>query len=451
MMERFSWRKSRTAPVLAACLAFASVCTASAAGGTKGKGQHIPLGVNEYDFLVYKPKQVFDARRYGDITKRGDSYNDHFQVLWDAKRRLLFAFWTQASWEGASDSHICFSKSADKGRTWTEPVLIAGSETRQYPRQDAYYQQPMLSKSGRLYCLWTERLTNHGMVGSYSDDAGETWAQPKLMGVRRMDQDPADYRRTPNYINWQRPLRIGKDGRYFVASSRHGKAPYDEKDGCKIEFWEFLNLDDDPPVNCLKLDYFAVNRDSLGVDKLPKGDFFRPKFYPARNPPVPEGPAVEEASIVKLPDGRLFALMRSSIGHPVWSQSRDTGRTWSGLKPLVDENGKAFLHPRSPCPIYDRGGDSAASGEYFAFIHNTFDFKSQTACQPRPQLYLIAGKFDPGAEQPIRFKAPKQFSKRTYGNSLYSSYTVADGEAVLWFPDVKYYLLGRKIGPEWFE
>lgn len=416
------------------------------------KGQVIPFGVNEYDYVVYKPEQPFDGRNYGDKTKRGDSYNDHFQVIWDAKRSILFAFWTQASWEGAPDSHIAFSKSFDKGRTWTRPVLLAGSETRQYPRQDAYYQQPMLSKSGRLYCLWTERLTNHGMVGSYSDDAGENWAQPKVMTVRRMDQDPSDYRIAPNYINWQRPLRIGSGGRFFVASSRHGKAPYDEKDGCKIEFWEFLNLDDDPPVNGLKLDYFATNRDSLGVDKLPKGNYFQPKFYPGRNPPVPEGPAVEEASLVKLPDGRLFAMMRSSIGHPVWSQSRDGGRTWSGLKPLVDGNGKAFLHSRSPCPIYDRGGDAAASGEYFAFVHNKFDFKAQTACQyPRSELYLIAGKFDPDGEQPIRFSAPKLFMKRHYGNSLYSSYTVIDGEGILWFPDVKYYLLGRKVGPEWFK
>jgi len=413
------------------------------------KGQQIPLGVNEYDFLVYKPKQEFDSRNFGDITKRGDAYNDHFQVLWDDKRKLFYAFWTQASWEGAADSHICFAKSKDMGRTWSDPVLIAGSETIQFPRQDAYYQQPMLSKSGRLYCLWTERLTYHGMVGSYSDDAGETWARPKVMGVRRMDQDPTDPRRGPNYINWQRPLRLGKDGRYFVASSHHGQAPYDEKEGCKIEFWEFLNIDEDPNVDAIRLDYFATNRQALGVDKLPKGgNYFAPQKYPNGSP---EGPAVEEAAIVKLPDGRLFALMRSSVGSPVWSQSRDGGRTWSGLKALVDADGKPFLHPRSPCPIYDRGGDAAASGEYFAFIHNTFDFKSTTACQPRPQLYLIAGTFDPNGEQPIKFKPPKLFSKRTYGNSLYSSYTVANGEAVLWFPDVKYYLLGRKIGPEWFE
>ena len=437
----------RTARPVMFAMAILGICTAFGE-----KGQQIPLGVNAYDYLVYRPRQEFDSRQFGDITKRGDAYNDHFHVIWDAARQTLFAFWTQASWEGAPDMHVCFSKSADKGRTWTQPVLLAGSETRQYPRPGAYYQQPMLAKSGRLYCLWTERLTVQGMVGTYSDDAGETWTAPRAMNVRRMDQDPADWRRAPNYINWQRPLRLGRDGRFFVASSRHGKAPYDEKDGCKIEFWEFLNIDDNPEVDAIMLDYFACNRQALGVDKLPndKG-LFVPKFYPNRNPPVPEGPAVEEAAIVKLPDGRLFALMRSSVGSPVWSQSKDGGRTWSGLKTLVDAAGKPFPHPRSPCPIYDRGGEAAASGEYFAFIHNAFDFTSQTACQPRPQLYLIAGRFDPDGDQPIRFSAPRLFCARTYGNSLYSSYTVVDGEGILWFPDVKYYLLGRKVGKEWFE
>ena len=435
-------------------MAFAVMATGVWAAGEQktGKGQQIPLGVNEYDFLVYKPSQVFDARQYGDITKRGDSYNDHFQVIWDEKRGLLYAFWTQASWEGAPDSHICFATSADKGKTWTYPVLLAGSETRQYPRPEAYYQQPMLAKTGRLYCLWTERHTPQGMVGTYSDDAGKTWTPTKVMGVRRSDQDPANPRVCPNYINWQRPLRLGKDGRFFVASSHHGKAPYDAKEACKINFWEFLNIDENPEVNAIRLDYFAWDRQALGVEKLPKGEnLFVPKFYPNRNPPVPEGPAVEEAAIVKLPDGRLFALMRSSVGSPVWSQSKDGGRTWSGLKVLVDANGKPFPHPRSPCPIYDRGGDTAASGEYFAFIHNTFDYKSQTACQPRPQLYLIAGTFDPTGDQPIKFKAPKLFLKRTFGNSLYSSYTVIDGQGILWFPDVKYYLLGRKIDAKWFD
>ena len=57
----------------------------------------------------------------------------------------------------------------------------------------------------------------------------------------------------------------------------------------------------------------------------------------------------------------------------------------------------------------------------------------------------------PDAEQPIWFKAPKLFAPRTNNNSFYTSYTVQNGKGVLWFNDVKFFLLGREIGPEWFE
>ena len=431
-------------PLVAVALAFAQPL-AAADGGVQ-----MPLGINRYDYIVYRPAQPFDVRRFGDPSRRGDSYNDHFQVIWDAKRRLMYAFWTQASWEGAPDMHICFSKSGDKGSTWSAPVLLAGSETRRNPRPKACYQQPLLTKSGRLYCLWHEQFVARGYLGSYSDDAGESWSPPQVMSVRRMDQDPADVRLAANWINWQRPLRIGREGRFFVGASRHGKAPYDSMDCTKVEFWEFLNIDEDPEVACIRLDYFAVNRQALSFERMVKGNWFRPTGNYSNG--SPEGPAVEEASVVKLPDGRLFALMRSSIGHPVWSQSRDDGRTWSDLKPLRDrDGGTLYLHPRSPCPIYDRRGESAASGEYFAFVHNAFDFTKDTAArQRRGQLYIIAGRFVPGADQPIEFATPKLFAARHYANSMYSSYTVADGEGVLWFPDAKYYLLGRKIDDSWF-
>ena len=61
--------------------------------------------------------------------------------------------------------------------------------------------------------------------------------------------------------------------------------------------------------------------------------------------PEREAEALEDASVVKLPNGRLFAVMRSSIGHQVWTQSRD--------------GGKPYLHPRSPCQMYDWKGARA--------------------------------------------------------------------------------------------
>ena len=309
----------------------------------------------------------------------------------------------------------------------------------------------MLTKSGRLYCLWNQQTTSRGphcgqMFGSYSDDQGETWSSPQQVRFpERMDQDPADVTIPPQWCNWQRPLRLGENGKFFVGCSRHGKAPYDAKSCCKIEFWQFENMDENPDVKDIRFTVFAKNRDMLDPSKIvptPGVTYFVPR----------EDPAVEEAAIVKLPDGRLFAMMRSSVGSPVWSQSRDGGKTWSPTKALLDKDGGTpYKHPRSPCPLYDWKGPEAGSGYYIGFVHCTFDMTQKTAYQKRGPLYLIAGRFNPNAEQPIEFSEPKLFAPRPSGNSFYTSYTVMDGKGILWFNDMKYYLLGREIGPEWFK
>ena len=403
----------------------------------------IDMDVVPHDYVVYVPKQPRNESER-DFSAIGDTFNDHFQVLDDPARGMLFAFWTQGSHEACEDEHIAFAKSADGGKTWTEPILLAGSHDRVNPVPVAGWQQPMLSKSGRLYCLWNQETTvkQHlcGMMyGRYSDDMGETWSDPELVPFpMRADSDPADPSIPPSWCNWQRPLRLGENGKYIVGCSRHGQAPYDEMPGCKVEFWQFENIDEDPEVKDIRISFFSTGRQSFDATKVITDENYVPR----------EGPAIEEASIVGLPDGRLFAVMRSSLGHPVWSQSRDNGKTWTVPKVLLDrDGGTAFRHPRSPCPIYDLGGPEARSGRYFALIHNTFDFNGITAYQNRGPLYKIEGTFMPDAEQPIWFSSPELFSPRDTGNSFYTSYTSLNGEGVLWFNDYKFYLFGRIMNP----
>ena len=391
------------------------------------------MPVTRPDYRVYSPRNSQSSKALENLRMRGDTYNDHFQVIFDETRKVLYAFWTQATSEGNADHHIAFSKSSDKGKSWSEPVVLAGSECRAYPKLAASWQQPMLTKSGRLYCLWNQQTASRQksttmlygqMFGVYSDDAGETWTGLQKVPMERMDKDSAELGVDPCWCNWQRPLRLGKDGRFFVGCTRFGKAPYDKCSGSGVEFWQFENIDDDPEVGDIRISVSAKNRETL--------------------------PGVEEASVVKLPDGRLFAEMRSGMGCPMWSQSRDGGRTWSALKPLVDAEGNRIPHPMSPCPLYDWKGPEAGSGTYFTFAHMAYD-NTKGPYQTRGPLYLLAGRFDPNGEQPIRFSAPKLFWSCKAGNSFYTSYTIVDGDGILWFPDRKYHLYGHRIGPEWFE
>ncbi len=397
------------------------------------------IDVVPHDFTVYVPKQP-KKESLRDRNAIGDTYNDHFHVLDDPERGLLYAFWTQGSHEAANDVHIAFAKSSDAGRTWSEPVMLAGSPSMADQKPIASYQQPMLSRSGRLYCLWEQETTVKKNVcgimrGMYSDDAGQTWSEPETVPFPvRFDVDPEDPSKPPLWCLWQRPLRLGKDGRYLSGCSR-----YDRSDIPRVEFWQYENIDEDPEVKDIKISFFNTGKDAFDAKYVENDVAYEPK----------DGFCVEEACFVGLPDGRLFAVMRTSIGHPIWSVSSDDGQTWSRPEILrTRDDGPAILQPRSPCPIYDYDGPEERSGKYFLMVHDFFDFDGVISYQNRGPLYKRNGTFVPGAHQPVWFDEPELFSPRDTGNSYYTSYTALDGEGILWYGDQKFYLFGKVMKPK---
>ena len=394
------------------------------------------MDVIPHDFTVFVPKQPkIESER--DRTATGDTFNDHFHVLEDPARNMLYAFWTQGSFEAADDEHVVFSRSSDGGRTWTEPVIIAGSATLADPRPVAAWQQPMISRSGRIYCLWNQETTLKKhlcgiMQGRYSDDGGDTWSDPETVPFPiRFDVDPADPSVPPVWCMWQRPLRFGEGGKYLAGCSR-----YDRSDISRVEFWQYENIDEDPEVRDIRISFFNTGDQSFDASKVENDHPYSPR----------EGKRTEEACIVGLPDGRLFAVMRTTMGHPVWSVSEDSGRTWSRPELLrTRDGGPAILQPCSPCPIYDIEGPEAYSGNYFLMVHDSFDFYGLTSYQNRGPLYKHDGRFVAEAHQPVWFEDGTLFSPRDAGNSFYTSYTVLQGEGILWFGDQKFYLFGKKM------
>jgi hypothetical protein len=119
------------------------------------------------------------------------------------------------------------------------------------------------------------------------------------------------------------------------------------------------------------------------------------------------------------------------------------------------------LHPLSPCPLYDVGGNTTGSGHYALFIHNHDGHyqgyrPTDTGFHRRP-VYLVPGRFQPQADQPVWFDEPQFFMDHggaglgkpgTPGRldlALYASSTVRQGQPILWYPDRKFFLLGRKL------
>jgi hypothetical protein len=419
------------------------------------------LQATKPDFVVFVPRVEGD--------KIGDTGNEHFLVF-DGPDGSLMAVWTQSSVENSSvamppDQHIAFARSDDEGKTWTEPRIVAGPK-KPGDGPMASWGYPLVSKKGRLYVLYSQHIGKYDTFFHhtgwlhcvYSDDAGKAWSAPQQVPVARSIHDNPDPTMPPNMLCWQKPLRLGEGGKYLAGFTRwtsHAVIPHKLKDwraaDARVEFMRFENVDDSPEPRDLKISWFAANDKALAVP------------FPGH----PELSACQEPSTVKLPDGRLFVVMRTAAGSPYWSQSRDGGETWDAPRVLLRKDGGApLLHPLSPCPIYDVGGEAAGSGRYALFVHNhdghykTYGPKD-TGFHRRP-IYLAAGRFQAGADQPVWFDEPRPFMDHdgvplgkpgTAGRldlALYASSTVRNGKAVLWYPDRKFFLLGRIIGDEWF-
>ncbi len=409
------------------------------------------------DYVVFVP----------EVTDAGvsDTGNEHFLVF-DGADGSLMAIWTQSTHEGQPDQHIAFSKSLDEGAKWTKPKVIAG------PRRSgqglmASWGFPMVSLSGRIYVLYSQhvgkfdafRHTTGLMNGVFSDDNGKTWSKPETVVMPRSKRDNPDRSYPSNWICWQKPLRLISDGRYLAGFTRWTSKAVKKNPtkswishDARVEFMRFDNLDDNPTVSKLQISWFAANDKALSVP------------FPGHA----EVSACQEPSIVKLPDGRLFCVMRTAAGSPFWTVSGDDAETWTPPRRLRRrDGGEALLHPLSPCPMYDVGGNTAGSGSYVLFIHNhDGHYKSyrptDTSLHRRP-VYIVTGRYKPDAVQPVWFDEPQYFmdhggvslgppnGRGRLDLALYSSFTVRNSRAVLWYPDRKFFLLGRDIKDEWFR
>jgi hypothetical protein len=150
--------------------------------------------------------------------------------------------------------------------------------------------------------------------------------------------------------------------------------------------------------------------------------------------------------------------MRTMSGAIWHSVSDDDGETWPSPSPLLRrDHGLPILQPLCCCPIY-----GLADGRYVLLHHNNdgrFEGSApEESHRNRRPAFIALGEYRPQAEQPIWFSASKQLMdndgvgigplNRT-DIGVYPSFTTRGGNNVLWHPDRKFFLLGKRITPEW--
>ncbi|MBU7004841.1 MAG: exo-alpha-sialidase [Theionarchaea archaeon] len=388
----------------------------------------------------------------------GDSGNEHFLVF-DGPDGSLMAVWTQSTYEGRPDQHIVFSRSEDRGETWSPPKTIAGGGSDpKTGRGMASWGFPLVSRSGRIYVLFNHHTglndiwshTTGLMGGIYSDDFGAMWSGVEIVPMPRSSWDNPDPRYPPNWIVWQRPRRISH-GEYYAGFTRwvspavRAPAPLDVwwAEASVVEFMRFPNIDEDPDPSGIQLEFAMSDERALQVGLTG----------------YPDVSVVQEPSIVRLPDGRLFCVMRTTTGSPYYTISSDEGDEWADPRMLrYRDDGPPIKHPISPCPIYE-----VDPGCYVLFYHNhdgTFGpwGPRDTTFNRRP-IYIARGEFREYARQPVWFSGPHFLMDNEgvplgYGSgrsdlAMYSSLTFVDDEPVLWYPDRKFFLLGKKLPRKW--
>jgi hypothetical protein len=405
------------------------------------------------DRVVYLPVQP--GGPHGD--------NEHLIIVEAPRSGDLLATWSTGTYECSPDYHTVFARSRDGGRTWGPPQVMPG--TKDGPMLGGRWGGCIVSRSGRIYffynkCvgLWDASWTTDGALCCIvSDDDGHTWGAPvELSLARRTKYSHPDPRVPCGWIAWQPAIR-DRNGKWLLGWTRWSSlsrypAP---RSGyhldARSELMRFENLDDGPAPQELRISW------------LPEGDSI--------SVPCPVEPEqsqgyslAEEPSVVLLPDGRLFVVVRTRTGHVWYTVSDDDGRTWRQTEILRrGDGGPKMLHPKSPCPIY-----RLADGRYLLFFHN-HDGTGYGAAGPhdmnaRRPVFVSVGRFQPDAHQPIGFDEPRLLFDTDGvalgpGNgaveggrswlALYGCLTEFGGQRTLWYPDRKHFLLGRVLTDEW--
>lgn len=288
-----------------------------------------------------------------------ESYADQPYIVITRDGNWLCVMTTGKGVEGQPGQHIVSTVSRDKGRTWSAPVDIEPADG-----PEASWVMPLLVPSGRVYVFYTYNKDNvreipgvtaaarrvdtlGGYMFKYSDDNGRTWSRERYeipMRKMRIDRENSTLGHILFFWGVGKPIltpeyaifgfaKVGKWGNPGVMV---------ESQGCFLRSENILTEGDPAKI-----------RWTL----LPDGD---------EGLRAPKGPVSDEANLVMLGDGSLYATYRTIDGYNAHAYSRDRGHSWTPpAYATYSPGGRRIKHPRAANFVR-----KFSNGKYLLWFHN---------------------------------------------------------------------------------
>ncbi|EON76758.1 hypothetical protein ADIS_2769 [Lunatimonas lonarensis] len=292
------------------------------------------------------------------------TYSDQPYILKTDDGAWLCVMTTGLGHEGDQGQHIISQRSLDSGKTWEKMVEIEPSDG-----PEASYSVLLKAPSGRIFVFYNHntdnvreikgdsppyrdgivrRVDSQGyFVFKYSDDHGKTWSKDRItLPVREFEIDRNNVYGGAIRFFWNVGKAFAHKGSAFVPLTKvggFGEGFFTSNEGVLLQS-ENLFAVEDP-------------RDAVWRT-LPDGDI-------GLRTPAGGGPIAAEHSYSVLSDGSFFVVYRSLDGHPVYSYSRDGGRTWDAPQYMAFANGRLMKNPRAANFAW-----KVENGKYLYWFHN---------------------------------------------------------------------------------
>ena len=317
------------------------------------------LGAAENDVRSASGEDWRNIRNGSDIPR--ENYSDQPYVVITKDGNWLCVLTTGVGNEGSTGQHIVSTISTDKGKTWSKPIDI---EPANGP--EASWVMPLITPGGRVYVFYTYNADNLRFdtksnsprmakrvdtLGSYafkySDDHGLTWSSDRHyipMRLMRIDRENAYGGKVVYFWGVGKPI-VTRHGAMF-GFAKVGK--WGDPGGMVTSQGCFMHS---PNI--------LVEKDPKKIkwELLPEGD---------EGLRAPKGPVSDEANLVEMSDGSLYATYRSIDGYNCQAYSRDGGRTWTppGYA-TYSPDGRRLKHPRAANFVR-----KFSNGKYLLWFHN---------------------------------------------------------------------------------